>query len=137
MVPVNEMTLAISITAILISLGSLAFNLYQFKNTKNLKRLEKCNEVLQRAFLLRKSSQALRDKIDVTDDIDDCDHILDRLDVSIESQFGQLLGIKNLSISDIFALEKSLLELDLEFELLSKQIAVQIDFNNQVNAVQR
>lgn len=129
------MTLAISIIAIVISLASLAFNLYQFKNTKKLRRLEKCNEVLHRAFLLRKLSQDLRNKISVTDDIDDYDHVLDPLDMAIESQFAKLLENTDVPLQDIFALETKLLSLDLEFDLLSKQIDIQIDFNNQVKAV--
>lgn len=129
------MTLAISIIAIVISLASLAFNLYQFKSTKNLKRLEKCNEVLHQAFLLRKLSQDLRNKINVTDDIDDYDHVLDSLDTAIESQFAKLLENTDLSLQDIFELETKLLGLDLELDLLSKQIDAQIDFNNQVKIV--
>lgn len=133
------MTLAISIIAIAISLASLAFNLYQFKSTKKLRRLEKCNDVLHRAFLLRKLSQDLRNEISVTDDIDDYDHVLDLLDMAIESQFAKLLGNTDVPLQDIFALETKLLGLglglDLEFDLLSKQIDMQIDFNNQVKVV--
>lgn len=121
------MTLAISIIAIVISLASLAFNLYQFKSTKNLKRLEKCNEVLHRAFLLRKLSHDLRKKISATDGIDDCNDVLDRLDMAIESQFAKLLENTDVSLQDLFKLETKLLGLDLELDLLSKQIDIQID----------
>ena len=129
------MTLAISIIAIVISLVSLAFNLYQFKSTKNLKRLEKCNEVLHRAFLLRKLSNDLRKKISATDGIDDCNDVLDRLDMAIESQFAKLLENTDVSLQDLFKLETKLLGLDLELDLLSKQIDIQIDFNNQEKTV--
>jgi hypothetical protein len=128
------MTLAISIVAILISLGSLAFNLYQFRNTRNLRMLEKSNEVLHRAFLLRKLSQDLRNKISVTDDVPDMDHVLDGLDKAIESGYGRILSSRKLSPQDIFELERHLLELDLEYDLLSKQVDVLADFNNEVKA---
>lgn len=131
------MTLTISIAAILISLASLVFNLYQFKNTKNLKRLEKSNEVLQQAFLLRKASQELRDRINVTDDIEDLDHLLIPMNMTIETQFGKMLANPNISIHDIFMIENKLIELDLQLHLLSKQVDVQIDFNNQVKAIQK
>jgi hypothetical protein len=131
------MTLTISIAAILISLASLVFNLYQFKNTKNLKRLEKNNEVLQQAFLLRKASQELRDRINVTDDIEDLDHLLIPMNMTIETQFGKMLANPNISIQDIFMIENKLIELDLQLHLLSKQVDVQIDFNNQVKAIQK
>ena len=119
----------------MISLASLAFNLYQFKSTKNLKRLEKCNEVLHRAFLLRKLSHDLRKKISATDGIDDCNDVLDRLDMAIESQFAKLLENTDVSLQDLFKLETKLLGLDLELDLLSKQIDIQIDFNNQEKTV--
>ncbi len=131
------MTLTISIAAILISLASLAFNLYQFKNTKNLKRLEKSNEVLQQAFLLRKASQELRDRINVTDDIEDLDHLLIPMNMTIETQFGKMLANPDVSIQDVFTIENKLIELDLQLHLLSKQVDVQIDFNNQVKAIQK
>ena len=131
------MTLTISIAAILISLASLAFNLYQFKNTKNLKRLEKSNEVLQQAFLLRKASQELQDRINVTDDIDDLDHLLIPMNMTIETQFGKMLANPDVSIQDVFMIENKLIELDLQLHLLSKQVDVQIDFNNQVKAIQK
>jgi hypothetical protein len=131
------MNLTISIVAILISLASLAFNLYQFKNTKNLKRLEKSNEVLQQAFLLRKASQELRDRINVTDDIDDLDHLLIPMNMTIETQFGKMLANPDVSIQDVFMIENKLIELDLQLHLLSKQVDVQIDFNNQVKAIQK
>ena len=131
------MTLTISIAAILISLASLAFNLYQFKNTKNLKRLEKSNEVLQQAFLLRKASQELQDRINVTDDIEDLSHLLIPMNMTIETQFGKMLANPDVSIQDIFMIENKLIELDLQLHLLSKQVDVQIDFNNQVKAIQK
>jgi hypothetical protein len=131
------MTLTISIAAILISLASLAFNLYQFKNTKNLKRLEKGNEVLHQAFLLRKASQELQDRINVTDDIEDLDHLLIPMNMTIETQFGKMLANPDVSIQDIFMIENKLIELDLQLHLLSKQVDVQIDFNSQVKAIQK
>lgn len=99
--------------------------------------LEKCNDVLHRAFLLRKLSQDLRNKISVTDDIPDFDHVLDGLDKAIESGYGKILSGKNLSLPDIFELERHLLELDLEYDLLSKQVDVAADFNNEVKALRR
>ncbi len=129
------MTLAISIVAILISLGSLAFNLYQFRNTRKLRMLEKANEVLHKAFLLRKLSQDLRNKISVTDDVPDMDHMLDGLDNAIESGYGKILNSKKLSLQDVFELERHLLELGLEYDLLSKQVDVLADFNNEVKAL--
>jgi hypothetical protein len=131
------MTLTISIAAILISLASFAFNLYQFKNTKNLKRLEKSNEVLQQAFLLRKASQELRDRINVTDDIENLDHLLIPMNMTIETQFGKMLANPDVSIQDVFMIENKLIKLDLQLHLLSKQVDVKIDFNNQVKAIQK
>lgn len=132
-----NMTLTISIIAILISLGSLAFNLYQFRTTRKLRLLEKANDVSHRAFLLRKLSQDLRNKVSVTDDVPDMDYMLDRLDNAIESGYGKLLSSEKLSIQDAFELERHLLELDLEYDLLSKQVDVQANFNNEVKVLRQ
>ncbi len=97
--------------------------------------LEKANEVLHKAFLLRKLSQDLRNKISVTDDVPDMDHMLDGLDNAIESGYGKILNSKKLSLQDVFELERHLLELGLEYDLLSKQVDVLADFNNEVKAL--
>jgi hypothetical protein len=123
------MTVYLSLLAILISAASLWLSLHQFKSTRHLRRLEKINEVLQRAFQLRKASHALRHKVDNTNDVPDCDEQLNALDNMIEGQIQRLLESKATTIQDIFEIEKSVLSLDLELELQSKQL----DAKNQLD----
>ncbi|MHB8392220.1 MAG: hypothetical protein ACYDBH_22025, partial [Acidobacteriaceae bacterium] len=71
---------------------------------------------MQQAFLLWKLSNALRNKIDVTDDIDDFDHVLVHLDMAIESQFAKLLETTDIPMQEIFAHEQKLIALDSQFD---------------------
>jgi hypothetical protein len=105
------MAFAISIAAILISLASFGFNLYQYRNSRDLRRLEKTNEVLQKAYLIRRTSQDLRDKLNSTDDVDTFDHLLDSIEVAIESQFGGVLGKPNILLKMCSVLSNNFLRL--------------------------
>lgn len=131
----NEaLTLYVSLTAIVISIASFVFTLYQYRKDQNNIQSSKASEVLRKGFSLRKASQILRDKISVTDDIDDCDALLDIIDYFTESTLPKILNKKNVSVQSIYKLQKELLALELEFDLLVKQINVVIDFNAELVA---
>ena len=131
------MTLTISVFALLISLGGFAFNLYQFANARKLRAREKANEILHKAFALRKLSQDLRQKISVTDHVPDMDDVLDALDAAIEGGFTNILTNKDTSLHDLLGLEQRLKGLELEHELLSKQVDAQEALNNEVRALEK
>ena len=129
------MTLAISIIAILISIASLGFNFYQYKHSKNIKYLEKSNDILRGANKLRIRSQDLRNKIDSTDDLD-MDHIEQNLSAFndfVEIQLPKIMGDANATISELYKLEGKLAQFESSIELLSKQIDVAVDFRKQVS----
>ncbi|MFZ3018154.1 MAG: hypothetical protein WA056_06850 [Gallionella sp.] len=129
------MTLAISIVAILISIASLGFNLYQYKHSKSIKHLEKCNDILRGANKLRIRSQELRNKIDSTDDLD-MDHIeqnLSAFNEFVEVQLPKIMEDTNSTIAELYKLEGKLAQFESSIELLSKQIDVAVDFRKQVS----
>jgi len=126
------MTLIISIIAIIVSMISLAFSFYQYKNNQLVQKLEKSNAVLKHSYNLRKLSQDLRNKVNITDDIDDYNSLLDIFDESLENQLSAILNNVDVSLSDVFKIETALLSLDLEFDLLVKQINESIRFNEEV-----
>ena len=102
----NEtLTLIISIAAIVISIASFVFTLYQHHKHQNIVQSSKAIEVLKHGFSLRNASQQLRDKISVTDDIDDCDELLNTIDSFTESMLPKILKKQNISIQDIYKLE--------------------------------
>jgi hypothetical protein len=121
----------ISSIALVISIASFGFALFQFNRTQHLKRAEKINEILHEAFELRKASQELRHLIDRTDDIDSHDEFLSMTDKFSEEMFSKTLNNPKTKITDIYKLEKGLLEIRLQFDLLEKQIHEQIRFNEE------
>jgi len=133
----NEIAIIISSIAILISLVSLVFSVYQYRNNQIVKKLEKSNKVLQQSYKLRQSSQDLRDKINITDDIEDFNPLLDQLDNAIEIQVTQIFNNDATTIHDAYKMEKAILSLELEFELFVKQINEAIRFNNEINEYEK
>jgi hypothetical protein len=130
------MALVLSIVAIVISLAGFAFNVFQFISTRRLKSLEKTNELYNKALSLRKLSMDIRNKAATTDHTPDMDHVFDALDNAIESKFLVFLSQKKpLTMSAVLELEQGFASLHTEFELLSKQVDVQRDFNEEVKAL--
>ncbi len=121
----------ISSIALVISIASFGFALFQFSRTQRLKRAEKINEVLREAFELRRASQGLRHLIDRTDDIDFHDEFLSVTDKFSEEMFSKTLNEPKTKMVDIYKLEQGLLEMRLQFDLLEKQIHEQIRFNEE------
>ncbi len=113
---------AISIAAILIFLISLGFNIYQHRTSQGSRKFEKSSLVLKHAFELRKKSQDLRNFIDSTDNVEDISSTLDAFDKLLENDVSALLENKRMSIQNLFGIEKSLLGVELQIDLLSKQV---------------
>ena len=128
------MNLALSITAILISIASFAFGLLQYRNKQKLDLLRKSNELLKKVYSLRKSAQDLRNKIDVTDDIDSHEDEIELINSLCENIFGKFLKQENITLEEVHKLETNLIQLDLRFSLLVKLVNVEIAFNEELIA---
>ena len=70
------MTAATAIIALLISLVSLAFSIYQYRTLHRVRVSEKTTSLLRLAYDLRRKSQDLRHMIDSTDNVDNCTEFL-------------------------------------------------------------
>lgn len=116
------MATAISIVALLISMASLAFNFRQYKAMQILRKYEKANSVIRHALELRKKSQDLRNIINSTDNIEVCDVFLDGFDLLFEKQIAMLAEKKITTLAELFEMEKHLLSIELEIDLMSKQV---------------
>lgn len=129
------MALTLSITAIVISLAGLVFNIYQFISARKLKAREKSNELLNRVLLLRKLSQEIRHKVSNTDHVPDIDHLLDPLDSAIEKDFMGVLAQESPKMSDLLQLDQRISKVHTEFELLSRQVDAMRELNEEVKAL--
>lgn len=121
----------LSSIALTISIASFGFSLFQFSRTQHLKKAEKINELLGKAFELRRAAQDLRHLVDRTDDIHSHEEILNATDQFSEKLFSKILNNPKIRVTDIYKLEQSLLEFRLEFDLLENQLHEQIRFNEE------
>lgn len=124
---------AISSVALIISISSFVFSLFQFSRTQRLKKAEKINEVLREAFTLRRLSQDIRHLINHTDDIDSHKEILDAMDIITDNLMSKVMNNPDVNISEVYVLEQSLLKTRLEFDLFEKQINELIRFRKDCN----
>ena len=116
------MTIDISIVAILISIISLAFSFQQHINVKNIKQNRKhakCNSIIRKINELRKSAQHFQSNAYLTVVIDDYKPFLDKLNTSTDDMLNTLHNNDDVSLSEIYIIEKKFLEIDLAFNLLT------------------
>lgn len=122
----------ISIIALLVAFFSFGFTLFQYRRSQSISKLQKVNEVLTFAFSLRSKSQDLRDFIGRTDDIDEQDKFFDKFDLITEVIASKAISNPKFQSSEVYKMEARLLGLDLELNLLNKQIKKIARFNEEV-----
>ncbi|MDD5332696.1 MAG: hypothetical protein PHS32_03035 [Rhodoferax sp.] len=96
------MTTVIAIVALIISLGSFAFSIYQYR-------------------ILHKVR------------VDDCAEFLAKVNAFAEESIPSLVLSKDRSLQELFEIEQHLLSLELETDLLYKQVVEVGRFNEEVN----
>ncbi|MCG3738264.1 hypothetical protein EXA16_18550 [Vibrio cincinnatiensis] len=121
-------SIILSSIALVVSVASFSFSLFQFNRNQSINKLEKINDTLKVAFELRLKSQDLRNLIDISDDIDSYEKEIERLN-SVCENASKVLNNPRTKTSEVYAVEQELLKTTLEFDLLSKQINEQIRFN--------
>lgn len=131
--PIGEhVATAISIVAILISLASLGFGIHQNRVLQRSRKDEKANSVIRIALDIRRKLQDLKHKIDTTDDIEDCAEFIEKSSAFLEERIPVLMGKRLTSLEDLFEAEKRLLSLELEIDLLAKQVGAADELNKEV-----
>ena len=128
------MTTIIAVLALLISLGSLAFGIYQYRILHRVRVQEKATSILKFAHDVRRKSEDLKHLIGCTDDVDDCSELLAKYNTLVEDGISKILVAKTISLEKIILIEQSLLPLELELDLLHKQVAETGRFNEEVRA---
>jgi hypothetical protein len=126
------MTTAIAILALLISLASLGFSVYQYRVLHRVRVGEKATTLLRLAQDLRRKTQDLQNTIDSTDHIDDHADFLERINAMIEVEVQRVAASNAHSFETLIKIEQVLLPVELEIDLLHKQVKELGRFNAEV-----
>lgn len=126
------MTTVTAIVALVISIGSLAFGIYQYRMLHKIRAREKATSLLRLAQDLRRKSEDLKHLINSTDHIDDCAGFLTKVNVFVEEGIPKLALSDDRSLEELSEMEEHLLSLELEIDLLHKQVVEVGRFNQEV-----
>lgn len=131
------MTSVTAIVALVISLGSLAFSIYQYRILHRVRIGEKATSLLRVAQDLRRKSDDLKHKINSTDNVDDCAELFAMVNAFVEEGIPKLALSNDRSLTELFEIEQHLLSLELEIDLLHKQIVEVGRFNEEVREYEK
>jgi len=126
------MTIATSVLALLLSLASLAFSVYQYRILHRVRVSEKATALLRLAYDLRRKSEDLEHKIESTDDVDDHAEFIAKINTRVETHATSIATSKKTSLATLVEVEQTLLLLELELDLLLKQVVEVGRFNTEV-----
>jgi hypothetical protein len=126
------MTTATAIIALLISIASLAFGVYQYRILHRVRVREKATALLRLMHDLRRKSQDLQYTIDSTDHMDDHAEFLAKVNALTEIEGAKIATSKNTSLETLIEVEQLLLPMELEIDLLFKQAVELGRFNGEV-----
>lgn len=116
------MITATAILALLMSIASLAFGIYQYRILHRVRASEKATSLLRLAYKLRGKSQDLEDAIDSTDDAGDHTEFLAKLNALVEAAITRAMASKGMSLETLVEVERRLLSLELEIDLMHKDV---------------
>lgn len=126
------MTAIAAIVALVISLASLAFGVYQYRILHRVRKNERATSLIRCAQDLRRKSEDLKYLIGCTDDAESCDELLMKVNEFVDTTVPMLALSKDRSIDELFVMEQRLLSLELEVDLLHKQVREVRRFNEEV-----
>ncbi len=126
------MTIATAVLALLLSLASLAFSVYQYRILHRVRVSEKATALLRLVHDLRRKSEDLKHKIESTDDVDDHAEFIAKINTLVETHGTRIATSKETSLATLVEVEHTLLRLELELDLLLKQVVENDRFNTEV-----
>lgn len=126
-----------AIIALVISLGSFAFSIYQYRILHRGRISEKATSLIRVAQELRRKSEDLKHKIESTDHAPECAEFLAKINAFVEDCVPRLALSNDRSLQELFEMEQHLLSLELEVDLLYKQVAELGRFNEEVREFRR
>lgn len=123
-----------AVIALVISFGSFAFSVYQYRILHLVRVAEKSNLLIRFACDLRRKLEDLKHKADVTDNVDDENEFIQRVSLFVEEAIARIASANRISIDELLRVEKSLLSLELEVDLMYKQVSEVARFNTEDRA---
>lgn len=126
------MTTVTAVIALVISIGNLAFSIYQYRILQRVRIGEKATSLVRVAHDLRRKSEDLKHKVGCTDHAPDLDEFLTKINTFIEESVPNLALSKDRSLKDLIEMEQRLLSLELEVDLLHKQVEDLSRFNEEI-----
>jgi len=123
-----------AIAALITSISSFAFGIYQYRILHGVRVGEKANSLLRFACELRKKSEDVKNLVSITDDIPEYAELFEKIKSLTEISIQTLRPSKNLSWGKLHELEQRLLSAELETDLLQKQISEAHRFQEEVRA---
>ena len=131
------MTIVTAIVALVISVASLAFSIFQYRILHRVRTAEKATSLLRLVQELRRKSEDLRHMINSTDNVDDCAEFFAKVNVFLEEGVAKLALSSERSLQELSELEQHMLSLELEIDLFNKQIVEVRRFNDEVREYER
>ena len=125
-------TTVIAIVALVISIASLAFGVYQYRILHRVRMSEKATALIQLAQDLRRKSEDLKHLIGCTDYVHDCSDLFTKVNDFVDEVVPNLILSKERSLEEFFKIEQYLISLELEIDLFHKQIVEMGRFNEEV-----
>lgn len=116
------MSVAISIAALMISLLSFTFTVYQSRLLGRIRRQDKIASLIRHAAEIRRKSKDLQNKANSTDNSPNCDSMIERADAMLRVGVESLVDRATTTLAELYRMERSLVALEVEIDLLYKHV---------------
>ncbi|WP_421705329.1 hypothetical protein [Alloalcanivorax xenomutans] len=126
------MPIYISALALLVSMASLGFGIYQYRILKRVRLGEKSNNLLRTVYTLQRRSEDLKHKIGCTDDAPECEELHAGINHEADAVFSKVASTEGMSWTELNEMEARFLSLEQEVELYYKQVVELGRFNEEV-----
>lgn len=123
------MSIALAIIALVVSIASLGFGIYQYRILDRIRLGEKSNNLLRTVYTLQRRSEELRHKIGCTDDAPECEQLHAGINEEADAVFAKVTSGKGPSWKELNDMEAHFLSLEQEVDLFYKQVAELARFN--------
>lgn len=94
--------------------------------------MAKTNEIFRHAYEFRKNLQDARDRISRVDDVDDHELEFSKMCEFLDTMLSPVLDREEVTLEEIYQIERSVHDLELEFSLLVKQIDYLANYNEEL-----
>lgn len=131
------MSMALAIIALLVSIASFGFGIYQYSILNRVRLGEKSNNLLRTVYALQRRSEELRHKIGCTDDAPECEELHAGINEVADAIFASVTSRKGMSWRELNDMEARLLSLEQEVSLHYKQVAELGRFNEEVREYEK